>query len=127
MSFSKADLMDLHTFLCARARDIIEKKNADYGATDDPFHNFRMAALLKLPPESGILLRMQDKMARIVSFLEKGNLRVTEESWEDSCVDLINYTVLLCGMLHEKVGESRPQVPPPTFDESDACMEVAEL
>ena len=47
----------------------------------------------------GILLRVQDKLKRIESFVRNGNLSVTEESWMDSCEDVINYMVLIAAIL----------------------------
>lgn len=99
---TRQDLMNLHDHLSKTAREIIERKNSDYGANTDPFANFRMSKLIHLEPEFGVLLRMQDKMARLVSFLEKGELKVKEESWKDSILDLINYSVILCGLLVER-------------------------
>jgi hypothetical protein len=96
-------LLRLHETLTTQARELMTRKNADYGANTDPFANFRMSALLHIQPEFGVLLRMQDKMARLVSFLEKGELAVKEESWSDAIIDIINYSVLLCGLLRERV------------------------
>lgn len=99
----RAQLLSLHRTLTEQARELMTRKNADYGANADPFANFRMSALLHIEPEFGVLLRMQDKMARLVSFLEKGELAVKEESWSDAIIDIINYSVLLCGLLRERV------------------------
>lgn len=96
-------LLRLHETLTTQARELMTRKNADYGANTDPFANFRMSALLHIEPEFGVLLRMQDKMARLVSFLEKGELAVKEESWSDAIIDIINYSVLLCGLLQERI------------------------
>lgn len=102
MTITREELQQLHERLCTEGRDLMARKNADYGATSDPFANFRMASLLKIDPAVGAMLRMQDKMARLLSFLEKGRLEVSSESWHDCCVDLINYTVILHGLLGEK-------------------------
>lgn len=104
-TMSRAHLLRLHENLTEQARELMTRKNADYGANADPFANFRMSALLHIEPEFGVLLRMQDKMARLVSFLEKGELAVKEESWSDAIIDIINYSVLLCGLLQEKVNQ----------------------
>ncbi len=105
----RAQLLQLHETLTTQARELMTRKNADYGANTDPFANFRMSALLHIQPEFGILLRMQDKMARLVSFIEKGQLAVKEESWSDAIIDIINYSVLLCGLLREKTNqEAKP-------------------
>lgn len=102
MKTTPEDLFKIHQELCSRGLALMQKKNADYGANNDALRNFRMAALINVDDAKGILLRMQDKMARIVSFIEKGHLEVTSESWDDSIVDLINYAVLLHACLREK-------------------------
>ena len=99
---TRRQFQDFHVKLCSEAFELMKRKNADYGGESDPFANFRMSALLNLEPEQGVLLRMQDKMARITSFLRKGDLAVKEESWRDACVDLVNYSIILCGLLTEQ-------------------------
>lgn len=100
---SSGDLQDLHIRLCLRGREIMAKKNADYKAgSGDPFANFRMSRLLHVEPAIGAMVRIQDKMARLVSFIERGDLAVKEESWQDAIIDIINYSVILHGLLDEK-------------------------
>lgn len=102
MTMTSADLQALHTRLCEQGRKLMERKNTDYKAgSGDPFANFRMASLLHVNPAIGAMVRMQDKMARLVSFIETGRLAVSEESWKDCIVDLINYSVILYGLLDE--------------------------
>ena len=104
---SSAQLIDLHFRLCEEARGLMERKNSDYKAgSGDPFANFRMAALLHIRAEMGAMLRMQDKMARLLSFMERGTLAVKEESWHDCILDLINYSVIIHGLLDEVVARS---------------------
>ena len=107
-------LFELHSRLTEEARKLMERKNADYSsASRDPFANFRMSGLLHVPPAIGAMLRMQDKMARLLSFIERGNLAVSEESWHDCVVDLINYSVILHGLLEElAAGKADPATPP---------------
>jgi hypothetical protein len=73
---------------------IIAKKNADYSSGDDPFRNFRSAEVVGISPDRAILVRMLDKMARLGNLLEK-DPDVISESFEDTCLDLINYTAIL--------------------------------
>jgi hypothetical protein len=73
---------------------IIEKKNHDYGANADPFKNFRSVELLGLPVEKGILVRMLDKLARLNNLLDH-EAYVTDESFEDTAIDLQNYAAIL--------------------------------
>ena len=91
--------------LQARAFTLMKKKNSDYGASVDPFANFRMAVLVGVENEKGILLRMQDKMARLITFIRRGSLEVAEETWEDACIDIANYAFILAGMFKEAAGE----------------------
>jgi hypothetical protein len=89
--------------LYKNARSIMEQKNHDYrGGSGDPYQNFRGATNLRIHPVVGILLRLQDKMMRIQTFVEKGELKVKGESIEDALCDIINYTALMRGMIHEE-------------------------
>lgn len=84
--------------------EIIRSKNADYTAgADDPFANFRATEALGLASkEVGVLIRMMDKIQRIRSYLDKGELQVPGEGVEDACRDIIGYSLLLLGMLREE-------------------------
>lgn len=109
---TREELFDLHKVLCDAGRMLMEKKNVDYSNGGDPFHNFRMSTLLHVPPAKGVLIRMQDKISRIVSFLDRGDLKVKEESIRDTIVDLINYAVILEGMIEEAAANEVPQKHP---------------
>jgi len=86
-----------------------KKKNADYtGANQDPFSNFRSVEVLGIKTEQGFLTRMMDKMKRISSFVENGQLLVKDESVKDTLQDLANYSCLMSGFIEsEKKRESR--------------------
>lgn len=80
------------------------KKNSDYtGASSDPFSNFTSVEALGIKTEHGFLTRMMDKMKRISSFVEKGELLVKDESVQDTLKDLANYSCLLSGYITSKV------------------------
>ena len=82
----------------------MERKNSDYcgGKTStDALANFKTATALGLHPVTGLLLRMQDKLMRIKSFVNDGELRVTGETVEDACDDLVNYSILCKALLRE--------------------------
>ena len=104
---TRQEFNDFHVKMCSESFELMKRKNADYGGDTDPCANFRMSALLNLSPEQGVLLRMQDKMARIISFLSKGSLAVKEESWRDACVDLVNYSVILAGLMTERSNQNK--------------------
>jgi hypothetical protein len=117
---TKTDYILLHESLCERMVKITRAKNADYsGAGDDPFANFRQIGHLLQTPnavEQGFLTRMSDKMARIASFIAKGQLQVKDESVEDTLLDLANYCLLMIGFIKDKQGW-KPQPPAQVFEE----------
>jgi len=79
------------------------KKNADYtGKNDDPFSNFTSVEALNIITEVGFLTRMMDKMKRIASYVEQGQLQVKDESVTDTLKDLANYSCLLAGYIESK-------------------------
>ena len=84
--------------------EITQRKNADYtGDTDNPFKNFELVERLEITStEIGLLTRMTDKLARLISFQQRGKLEVLDESIEDTLIDLGNYSALLGGILKSK-------------------------
>jgi hypothetical protein len=98
---TKQEYLAFHKSVCERLVEITRQKNADYtGAGDDPFANFtNVKTCGGATPEQGFLVRMNDKMARISSFVEKGELLVKDESVQDTLFDLANYAILLAGYI----------------------------
>ncbi len=89
-------------------RALMLQKNADYtGGTDDPYANFRLSRLEGIHPMRGVMLRVQDKMQRIRTFIgmvEAGHqaiLSVPDETVEDSFDDVIGYMQILRGLSRE--------------------------
>lgn len=100
---TRDELLTLHDKLCGDAKSIMEAKNKDYtGGTADPFANFRASEVLGVPAQLGILIRCIDKFQRIRSFVVNGELAVKNEPVDDAIRDVINYMVLLGGMIQEK-------------------------
>jgi hypothetical protein len=66
------------------------KKNQDYGSSAWS----RPLLAPELPPRSAILVRMSDKINRLLSLLAKGSAEVKEESFLDTMRDLGCYTLL---------------------------------
>ena len=84
------------------AARIMRQKNHDYtSGSGDPFANFRMAGSLGVHPAVGICIRTGDKLQRIRTFAERGELKVDNEGLRDACVDVINYAILVYAMLTE--------------------------
>jgi hypothetical protein len=90
-SHPRQDLYDLHNSLTQEALQIMRQKNDDYSSADDPYRNFREFGQL------GILVRLSDKLARLRTFTERGELSVKDESVRDTVLDAINYLVLFEG------------------------------
>lgn len=99
---SREELLKLHAELTQKAKLLMAKKNADYAHGSDPFANFRGSLFLGVEPEIGALMRTMDKFKRIESFIKSGSLQVEDESVIDSVVDIINYAVLIAGMIKER-------------------------
>ena len=86
------------------------KKNSDYtgGKTsNDVFANFRTSELLDVDPITGIMIRVLDKVQRIRSFVNDGELKVENESVYDACEDIINYMILVKAMFIEKLEDKK--------------------
>lgn len=107
---TRDDLITLHEELTTKARDLMSKKNADYTGGGGPFANFDTAQIFGVDRVQGALIRMTDKMQRVNSFVTNGVLQVPDESVEDTAVDLINYAVLIAGMIRETKKTTGPEV-----------------
>lgn len=94
------ELLKLHEDTCQESRDIMRAKNHDYtSGSDDPFANFRASETLGVPGVVGILIRASDKFQRIRSFVEQGRLQVPNESVDDAIRDVVNYMILMRGLI----------------------------
>lgn len=101
---NKEQYFKFHRECCDRMIEITRAKNADYtGEGDDPFANFSVVEHSGIATtEQGFLTRMSDKMSRLASFIKKGFYAVKDESFEDTCLDLANYCILLAGYMRSK-------------------------
>ena len=99
--FTKETLFELHQELTKKGLEIMKAKNADYSKAH-PLGNFYCCeALQACSAENGIIVRMSDKLSRLVSVIEKG-AQVKDESIEDTIVDTINYAVLLAAVIRHR-------------------------
>jgi hypothetical protein len=101
---TKEELIKLHETLSIASREIMIMKNNDYASAtgNDPFANFRGSSFLGVEPEIGILMRSMDKFKRIETFVRTNNLEVKSESVQDAILDVINYMILLAGIIKDK-------------------------
>lgn len=107
---TRPELLELHQVTCDKARATMEAKNRDYaGGGGDCFANFRGAEFIGVHPAKGILMRSMDKFKRIQAFIDTGTLAVKTESIDDAVQDVINYMILIKGMLAEDSKNTPPQ------------------
>lgn len=97
---TRGALFELHQNMCAKALELMRKKNADY-AKNGPFDNFKLCEAVGMTSaEKGILIRMLDKLSRLSSVLDKG--AQVDESVEDTLLDIINYSICIAGLQRER-------------------------
>lgn len=98
-------LLKLHQETTDKCRAIMEKKNSDYTGgkeADDVFANFRCSTILNVHPVTGIMMRVMDKIQRIKTFTNDGELSVSGETVDDACEDIINYAILAKAMFRQE-------------------------
>lgn len=108
-------LLELHKALCEKARAITEAKNQDYAHESSVFGNLdqiehRSAG--RRTTEEGILVRIDDKVARLWNLVLNGSLAVKDESAEDTLLDIINYCILLRAKQLSRTRDYPTKMPP---------------
>lgn len=100
-----AQLVAFHQEMTGKALEIMKKKNQDYADPEksgDPFKNFRGCEQAGLcSAEVGVMIRLGDKFSRLGNLLTK-EAAVTDESFLDTSVDILNYIILLNGLRNER-------------------------
>lgn len=94
----------LHTNLCHQMIKLTKEKQSDYsGGSENPFFNVsRVEERGVITTEQGIYTRILDKLARLETFLKKGEYQVKSENIVDSAIDLANYSLMLALYLTNK-------------------------
>lgn len=85
--------------LLAEAGRTHDAKQADYGRSDDPFANVRASVDWGLPAWVGAMVRLTDKVRRLQSLAQKGEL--ANEPAIDSFMDIAVYA-LIARVLYEQ-------------------------
>jgi len=93
---TKNNIIDLHETLSKKARALMAKKSHDYASDADPLRNFRRFG------GYGVVVRLGDKISRLESFEEQQELLVSDETIEDSVLDILNYAVIYYALYREK-------------------------
>lgn len=73
--------------------ELHNKKGLDYGAVNDPYANVRGSTAFGIDAWVGALVRLNDKIVRLQSFIRNGKL--ANESVEDSIQDIAVYAVIM--------------------------------
>jgi hypothetical protein len=73
----------------SEALELFKKKNSDYG---DAFAKYGLV---------GVLVRMEDKIQRVLSIKKSGIHLVSEEGLRDTLIDLHNYSAMALLLLDE--------------------------
>lgn len=111
VKMTKKEYLQFHKEFTEEMIRVSVLKNSDYtGTTDDPFANLKACEVSSIcSTEQGVMVRMTDKMARINSFIQKGELLVKDESVADTLLDLSNYCALLAAYIKAKRVDSSSQ------------------
>jgi len=82
--------------------ELLIKKNHDYAEDSDVYSGFKICEKLGVcKAEEGIIVRITDKLGRVVQLLKK-DAKVSDESIHDTLIDLANYALLLDGLRNNK-------------------------
>lgn len=98
----KTELLEFAHYFFDRCQTLMHAKNNDYTPSDDAFGNFRNVEKFGIPTEDGFITRMVDKLSRIATFTQKGELLVKDESVQDTLLDLANYACLMAAYIEYK-------------------------
>ena len=87
-----------------QAKNLFEKKNKDYG---DAFATYGTV---------GVLVRIGDKINRLVNITANGITLINNEGLRDTLIDLHNYAAMAIMLLDEEGNPDPPQIisPPPS-------------
>ena len=95
---SLKEVLEFRKEMFERSMSIVEKKGHDYNkdqqASGDTLFNLRVCEILGVVPsiEEGILVRLTDKLMRLISLGRPGREAVIkEESFFDTIIDIHNY------------------------------------
>lgn len=82
--------------LAATIPETHKAKNAGYsGDNPDPWANFRRSEEFGVEAWRGCLIRMSDKFSRLISLAKNPDNEQVGESFEDTAMDLANYSIIL--------------------------------
>jgi hypothetical protein len=91
------EYLKLHKNLMDTMHQLTIDKQSDYcNNSSDPFYNVsRGERLGSYSTEVGLLTRINDKLARLESFIASKKMSVQDEKVLDTCMDAANYILML--------------------------------
>lgn len=89
-----------------RAAAIQLDKAADYADTDS-YRNLRDCEEMGIPAWKGVVVRLCDKFRRLKNYARKGTFAVKDEGFEDTGVDIINYTAMMIELHRQEKAKAR--------------------
>jgi hypothetical protein len=95
--------------LLEEMKSLHDKKRHDYAQEADPFANFRLSELGGIDAWKGIAVRLGDKYSRLMSFIQKGELKFNEENIKDTFLDTAIYS-LIGLILYEEAQDNKKQM-----------------
>ena len=95
--------------LLEEMKSLHDKKRHDYAQEADPFANFRLSELGGIEAWKGIAVRLGDKYSRLMSFIQKGELKFDEENIKDTFLDTAIYS-LIGLILYEEAQDNKKQM-----------------
>lgn len=108
-TMNREELLALHKVLTNEARVLMGVKNHDYSGgkdANDPFLNFtRVERLGITDTKTGFMVRMTDKVSRLITFIQNGSFQTKDEALKDTILDLINYSILLYAYAQTEKGD----------------------
>lgn len=112
--------------LCDAMKAMHDKKQQDYGRTNDPFANVRASEDFGVAGWAGCMIRANDKMRRLQKAAQGGTL--SNEGVEDSLMDLAVYSIIALVLYREQhdravIGQfvkDATQFVPPAFMEQNS-------
>ena len=89
---------------------ILESKGRDYSGEEDAYRNFsKVASSLGLPPRQVLLVYLSKHLDAIFNAVKENPYtpKRVAESFEQSCLDAINYLAILAAWPHPKTDKER--------------------
>lgn len=104
-NFTTEDKLKAMREIFDRCLEIAEAKSHDYAGVTDSLSNFRTFGW------KGVVVRLGDKFNRIANFSKQGEMKVKDESVEDTLKDMINYASICLMLYRQENANQNPSTP----------------